>query len=178
MKKINKNTYKFAAKAGLIGTVIVIGSVLIFKRNERDKIMSKEKNLQIPDFLKKKMNVEPKTANTYVMDETTHEHYAYVKKIEEECFFDDEDEIIEEVDKEETKETYNYEELINQSDKISKIHKEKYDYIRALSIDEQMIVLDNIPINLCLLRVRKEIDELKEFKATISSAMSMLNKND
>ena len=47
--------------------------------------------------------------------------------------------------------------------------------VQGYTLEELKIVLDNIPVNLCLERVRSEIEELQEFKRSVEDAFSGLN---
>ena len=135
----------------------------------------KEKKLQVPEFMKvKDVNFEPgidiraRTNSDEIAEELKeriNDHYQYM------------DQCAKQIIEEDTQEEYMYgqvtvdSEMIEQSNKITQLHREKFDYIKGLSPAEQMIVLENIPINLCIERIKKEIDELYGFKSTIYNAM-------
>ena len=171
----NKNTYKFIiglTTGGLIGVVATSIGTAIFNERKRED-MSKEKKIQIPEFMKKNFVVPeidiPDDVDSDAVAETVKEkvcdYYAYM------------DQCAKEIIEEETREEYTYgqvtvdDDILEQSNKITQLHREKFDYIKGLSPAEQMIVLENIPIELCLGRIRSELDELKEFKSTIYNAM-------
>ena len=186
----NKNTYKFvrtiATASTVVGTVVV-GS-LIFKKDksERNKVM-KEIKLQVPEFLKKSVNVatefdngvklyhggdkEPEVVGLTAeqVAEKVGNYYNHVHEVEE-CVMTDEV-------KEESKAEYTCNSRPQEVEELSEPHKEKLiRYIKGMSAAEQMLALECIPVEMCIARISKEIAELKDFKLTINGAMSALER--
>ena len=44
--------------------------------------------------------------------------------------------------------------------------------IKAMSREELEVVLNNIPVELCLMRIEREFDKLKAFEDSVKSAVS------
>ena len=198
----NKNTYRFVKIVGVIVvtgvSITTVGSALLGDKNnsisnERKRVMKermKERKLQIPEFMRKDMNVPAKVkennkalyyggdvdpedvALTAVqIAEKVGNYYSYVHEVEE-CVMADE--VKEEV-KEECKSEYVCTSRPQEVEELSEPHKEKLiRYIKGMSVAEQLLVLECIPVELCMMRISKEISELKEFKSTINGAMSAL----
>ena len=58
---------------------------------------------------------------------------------------------------------------------ITMTHMEKEELsrrVKAMSREELEIVLDSIPVELCLMRIEREFDKLKAFKDSVKSAVS------
>lgn len=187
----NKNTYKFVRTIATVSaagvSTIVVGS-LIFKKDksERKKVM-KERKLQVPEFLKKSVNVatefdngvklyhggdkEPEVVGLTAeqVAEKVGDYYSYVHEVEE-CVMADEV-------KEESKVEYTCNSRPQEVEELSEPHKEKLvRYIKGMSVAEQMLALECIPVEMCMARISKEIAELKDFKSTINGAMSALER--
>lgn len=54
--------------------------------------------------------------------------------------------------------------------------KELRDRIKAMTPEELAIVADNIPVELCMARMHKELDRAKVLEETIQSMAGMLRK--
>ena len=57
----------------------------------------------------------------------------------------------------------------------SMTHMEKEELsrrVKAMSREELEIVLDNVPVGLCLMRVEREFDRLRAFEDSVKSAVS------
>lgn len=57
----------------------------------------------------------------------------------------------------------------------SMTHMEKEELsrrIKAMSREELEVVLDNIPVELCLMKIEREFDRLKAFEDSVKSAVS------
>lgn len=58
---------------------------------------------------------------------------------------------------------------------ISMTHMEKEELtrrVKAMSREELEVVLNNIPIELCLMRIEREFDKLKAFEDSVKTAVS------
>ena len=59
--------------------------------------------------------------------------------------------------------------------KTTMTHMEKEELtrrVKAMSREELEVVLNNIPIELCLMRIEREFDRLKAFEDSVKSAVS------
>lgn len=188
----NKNTYRFVRTIATVSaagvSTVVVGS-LIFKKDksERKKVM-KERKLQVPEFMKKNMNVpvkvkendkvlchsgdmEPEVVGLTAeqVAEKFRNYYSYDHEIDEQCCSDEV--------REESKAKYIYNNRPQKVEELSEPHKEKLiRHIKGMSVAEQMLALESIPIEMCIARISKEIAELKDFKSTINGAMSALER--
>lgn len=193
----NKNTYKFVRTIATVSAVgvstVVVGS-LMFKKDDserKNKIMKesvKEIKIQVPEFMRKNFNVsagvkendkilhhsgdmEPEVVGLTAeqVAEKVGDYYSYVREVEEYVMTDDV--------KEENKSEYICNNRPQEVEELSEPHKEKLiRYIKGMSVAEQMLALECIPVELCMTRISKEIAELKDFKSTINGAMSALER--